>query len=58
MTEQIIREIKEDQDSLEIGKVSSGKIKVYGDFRKEEDFKQRVECAIKCMIHAQTEMSK
>jgi len=59
MTEQIIKNVSEDQDSLEIGTTGKGgKVKVYGDFRKKEEFKSRVDNAIECMLYAQEQITK
>lgn len=57
--ERIIRNINENTDSLEFGSpTKGGKVKVYGDFQKKEEFKVRIECAIECMSYAQSELGK
>lgn len=50
--EKIIRNINENQDSVEIGTAKFGKIKVYFDTGDEEEAKKRVEVAIRVRTYA------
>ena len=49
--EKIITEVRENQDSIEFGKQSTGRLKVYGDFSKPDEFKKKVDVAIDCMLY-------
>lgn len=56
--EKIIKSINEDADSIEIGTPKTCKIKVYGNFNKKEEFKNKIECAIELKTFALEKLGK
>ena len=47
------KEIEDAQDNLEIGVVKTGRIKLYGDFNKIEEFRQKMKNAFLLRKEAQ-----
>ena len=51
--EEIKKIVKENPDSMEIGKISDGgKIKIYGSFDNKEEFKQKIDNAVEIKQYA------
>ena len=58
MEESIIKKIiTVDADSIEIGTAKLGKLKIYGDFNKKSEFKNKIECAIELREFAITKIA-
>ena len=47
---------KEDQDSIEIGAQSTGRVKVYGDFGKKSEFAKKLKDALEILAAARETM--
>lgn len=52
------RIVKEDQDSLEIGAQSTGRVKVYGSFKELKQFSEKVAVAIQLMEATREKLAK
>jgi len=57
--ERIIKNITVDADSIELGSpTKGGKLKIYGDFTKKDEFKHKIECAIEVTSFALQKLGK